>query len=208
MIKQLILLILSLLLVNTSLMSTSVAKENILVLGDSLSANYGIAAEQGWVHLLQQRLDQEYPNYQVVNASISGDTTANGLNRLRPALEQHQPKLILLELGANDGLRGFPLTYMKKNLEKIIQLGTQRQAEVILIGMRIPPNYGKKYTQAFYKIYQQLAKQYDLSLVPFMLDGVAGNPTLMQTDGLHPNAKGQPIILNNIYPYLKTKLAP
>jgi len=198
---RLILLIMSLLVINTIQ-----AEDNILILGDSLSAGYGIKQEKSWVYLLQEKLDQQYPQYQIVNASISGDTTANGLNRLPQALQQYQPKLVIIELGANDGLRGLPLSYAKKNLEKIIQLGLEQHTKILLVGMRIPPNYGKKYTQAFAAIYPQLAEQYQLSLVPFMLEGVAGNPTFIQADGLHPNADAQPMILEHIWSALSSLL--
>jgi len=195
--RLLILLIMSLLVINTS-----AAKDNIVILGDSLSAGYGIKQEENWVSLLQNRLDKEYPQYRIINASISGDTSANGLYRLANALQQHTPKIIIIELGANDGLRGLPIKYAKNNLEKIIQLSQKTSAKILLIGMRIPPNYGKKYTEAFAKIYPNLEEQYNLPLVPFMLDGVAGNSSLMQLDGLHPNAKAQSKILDNIWPYL------
>ena len=191
---RLILLIMSLLAINTIQ-----AKDNILILGDSLSAGYGIKQEQSWVYLLQQKLAQNYPHYQIHNESISGDTTANGLNRLPGGLQQYQPKLVIIELGANDGLRGLPLNYIKKNLQKIIQLCLQEQAKILLVGMRIPPNYGKKYTQAFAALYPQLSEQYQLAQIPFMLEGVAGNPKLIQSDGLHPNAEAQALILENIW---------
>jgi len=188
----------SLLMINTSM-----ATDNILILGDSLSAGYGLKPEENWVFLLQRQLDKKDLKYKIVNASISGDTTANGLNRLPHALEQYRPKLVILELGANDGLRGLPINYAKKNLEKIINRIHQHQAEILLVGMRIPPNYGKKYTQAFSAIFPTLAKQYQLPLVPFMLDGVAGDPAMIQLDGLHPNALAQRRIMENIWSHLK-----
>lgn len=194
---RLVILIMGLLLLNAIK-----AQDNILILGDSLSAAYGIKPEQSWVYLLQQRLNEKQPKYQLVNASISGDTTANGLNRLEAALQQSQAKIVVVELGANDGLRGLPISYASKNLEKIIQTIKQKQIKILLLGMRIPPNYGKKYTQVFAAIYPKLAKKHKLALVPFMLESVSGNPILIQADGLHPNAQAQPLILENIWPFL------
>jgi acyl-CoA thioesterase-1 len=185
------------------LLNTMKAQDNILILGDSLSAAYKIQPQQSWVYLLQQRLNETYPHYKVVNESTSGHTTANGFNQLNPALQQNNPKIVIVELGANDGLRGLAISHAKKNLEKIIQLSQQKKAQILLLGMRIPPNYGKKYTQAFAKIYTQLAEKYQLLLVPFLLEGIAGNPSLTQADGLHPNAQAQPLILENIWPSLK-----
>lgn len=195
------------LLIMGILMSNAIqAQDNILILGDSLSAGYGLKTEQNWVTLLQQRLDQQYPDYKIINASISGDTTTNGLNRLPAALKLSQPKIIIIELGANDGLRGLPLGYTKNNLEKIIKASQQQTSQILLLGMKIPPNYGKKYTQAFAESFPQLAEQYELALVPFMLEGVSGHPKYIQTDGLHPNAQAQALILDNIWPYLQTLL--
>lgn len=195
------------LLIMGILMSNAIqAQDNILILGDSLSAGYGLKAEKNWVTLLQQRLNQQYPDYKIINASISGDTTANGLNRLPAALKLSQPKIIIIELGANDGLRGLPLGYAKNNLEKIIKASQQQTSQILLLGMKIPPNYGKKYTQAFAEVFPQLAEQYELALVPFMLEGVSGHPKYIQTDGLHPNAQAQALILDNIWPYLQTLL--
>jgi acyl-CoA thioesterase I len=187
------------------------AQDNILILGDSLSAGYGLQQHQSWVYLLQQRLNQHYPQYQIVNESTSGDTTANGLNRLSTVLQQTLPKIVIVELGANDGLRGLSLSYMKKNLDKIIQTIQkktiqQKETKILLLGMRIPPNYGKRYTQAFAAIYPKLAEEYQLGLVPFMLEGVSGNPSLIQLDGLHPNAQAQALILENIWLELKSLL--
>ena len=178
----------------------------ILVFGDSLSAAYGIPAEQGWVNLLQRRLTERGYPHQVVNASISGDTTSGGLSRLPAALEQHRPALVILELGANDGLRGQPPMVMNRNLARMIELAQQVGARVLLAEMRIPPNYGPLYTQKFQATFGALAKRYDIPLIPFMLDGVAGNPALIQDDGLHPRAEGQPRILENIWPILQPAL--
>lgn len=179
------------------------AKPVILVYGDSLSAAYGIAQEQGWVSLLQQRLDKNKLNFTVINASISGETTSGGLSRIDGALKEHQPKIILIELGANDGLRGLPIAEMRKNLNAMIAISKKYKAKVILIGMRIPPNYGLKYTGDFKSSYELLAKQYKLAFVPFLLDGVAGSRELNQEDGIHPIAKAEPIVLNNVWRVLE-----
>jgi len=200
-IKRLVILIMAFLLINTIK-----AENNILIVGDSLSAAYGLKQKQGWVYLLQQRLDKKYPQYQIINESISGDTTANGLIRLPQALQHSQPKIVIIELGANDGLRGLPVSFVNKNLRIMIQAIQQSKAKILLLGMRIPPNYGKRYSEAIAAIYSQLAQQYQLELVPFMLDGIAGNPTLIQADGLHPNAQAQVLILENIWPSLKKLL--
>lgn len=178
----------------------------ILVFGDSLSAAYGIPAEQGWVSLLQRRLAERGYPHQVINASISGDTTSGGLSRLPAALEQHRPALIILELGANDGLRGQPPMVMNRNLARMIELSQQAGAQVLLAEMRIPPNYGPLYTQKFQTSFGELAKRYDIPLIPFMLEGVAGNPALIQDDGLHPRAEGQPRILENVWKVLESVL--
>jgi acyl-CoA thioesterase I len=178
----------------------------ILVLGDSLSAGYGIPAEQGWVSLLQRRLTERGFPYQVVNASISGDTTGGGLSRLPAALERHRPALVILELGANDGLRGQPPMAMANNLGRMIELSRQAGARVALTEMRVPPNYGPLYTQKFQATFGELAKQYDIPLLPFLLEGVAGHPALIQEDGLHPRAEAQPKILDNVWPALEPLL--
>jgi acyl-CoA thioesterase-1 len=178
----------------------------ILVLGDSLSAGYGIPAEQGWVSLLQRRLAERGFPHQVVNASISGDTTSGGLSRLPAALERHRPTLVILELGANDGLRGQLPLAMANNLGRMIELSRQAGAQVLLAEMRIPPNYGPSYTQKFQATFGELAKHYDIPLIPFLLEGVAGNPALIQEDGLHPRAEAQPRILDNVWPVLEPLL--
>ena len=173
--------------------------QTILVLGDSLSAAYGIPRERGWVSLLQQKL----PNGNVVNAGISGDTTDGGLARLPNLLQKHKPTIVVIELGANDGLRGFQIQRIRDNLRQLVQLSLRANSKVLLIGIKIPPNYGLRYTSDFYESYTALAKEFKLPLVPFMLDGVAGNPELMQDDGLHPRAEGQQKILDNIWKYLQ-----
>ncbi len=185
----------------STLASTS-SRESVLVLGDSLSAAYGVAIDSGWVALLQQHLQQAGHPVEVFNASISGETTQGGLARLPDLLTRHRPDVVVIELGANDGLRGFPLHLIRANLAQMVQLSKAAEAEVLLLGMRIPPNYGSKYTSAFYEIYQQLAQQENTALVPFLLDGVAAEDTMMQDDGLHPNANAQPVLLRNVLPTL------
>lgn len=175
----------------------------IVVFGDSLSAAFGIAQTDGWVHLLQQRLSTRYYQATVVNASISGETTQGGLSRITQVLDTHRPDIVLLELGGNDGLQGLPLTLMKDNLDRIIQTIQSRGIKILLLGIHLPPNYGKYYTQQFDQTYTELARQYDLPLVPFLLEGVATNRELMQDDGIHPKASAQNQILNNVWPYLK-----
>ena len=178
----------------------------ILVFGDSLSAALGIRPEQGWVALLAQRLQTQGYGYQVVNASVSGETSAGGLERLPRALQLHAPAIVILELGANDGLRGLPLSAMRTNLGRMVQLAQAAHARVLLVEMRIPPNYGPRYTEEFASIYPQLAQQYHLPLVPFLLEKVALDPALMQQDGLHPNAAAEPAVLDTLWPYLKPLL--
>ncbi len=174
----------------------------ILVMGDSLSAGHGIDARQSWVSLLQLRLQREAFPHRVVNASISGETTAGGLSRLKPALARHRPAIVVIELGANDGLRGLPLTQMRDNLQKMIDAARQDGARVLLIGMRLPPNYGPRYTRAFQDVYLKLAKQNGIALVPFLLAGVSEKREWMQADNLHPRAEAQPGLLENVWPAL------
>jgi acyl-CoA thioesterase I len=174
----------------------------IIVLGDSISAGYGIEVDEGWVALLQKKLLEAKINYNISNASISGDTSAGGLARIDPLLTAHKPAIVLLQLGANDGLRGLSPVQMKSNLAEIVHRAQKAGAKVILLGMKIPPNYGKRYIDMFYNVYPQLAKELDIPFVPFLLEDVALNKDLMQADGLHPNAKAQPILANKIEPYL------
>jgi len=186
-----------------SLMSMSaMAKPLIVVLGDSISAGYGIEVAEGWVALLQKKLIDTNSHYSISNASISGDTSAGGLARIDQILTVDKPAIILLQLGANDGLRGLSPVQMKNNLAEIVRRVQKAKAKVILLGMKIPPNYGKRYVDLFYNVYPQLAKELDIPLVPFILDDVALNKDLMQADGLHPNAKAQPILASKIEPYL------
>jgi acyl-CoA thioesterase-1 len=182
------------------------ASQTILVFGDSLSAAYGIPRETGWVSLLDQRLASDKPGYRVINASVSGETTSGGLRRIAAALSEHQPAIVLIELGANDGLRGLQIDDTRSNLATMIELCHQSRAKVVLIGMRIPPNYGIQYTRNFSEMFSGLARQYKLQLVPFLLDGIAGNPDRVQPDGLHPVATAQPLILENVWPALQPLL--
>lgn len=185
---------------------TALASQTILVFGDSLSAAYGIPRNSGWVSLLEQRLANEKPGWLVINASVSGETTSGGLSRILPVLLEHQPAIVVLELGANDGLRGLAIKDAERNLSKIIEASRNAKARVIMLGMRIPPNYGLKYTSEFSRMYVALAKRYKTALVPFFLDGVAGNPKLIQPDGLHPTANAQSKLLQNIWPELQKLL--
>ena len=188
-------------------MPTLVSAKTILILGDSLSAGYGIDAKQGWVNLLQQRLDQQYPKqHKVVNASVSGETTSGALARLPKLLQTHKPNVVVIELGGNDGLRGQPPQMIQKNLAQLIQQSQKANATVVVLGMKIPPNYGTAYSKAFENNYKVVSQQYKVKLLPFFLEGVAGNKSLMQKDLVHPNGKAQPILLNLAYPYIKGAL--
>jgi len=178
----------------------------ILVVGDSLSAAYGIPVEQGWVALLQECLEREAYPYRVVNASISGDTTANARARLDAALASDEPAVLLLELGGNDGLRGLSLAAMKDNLAAMIVSAQQAGAKILLIGVQLPPNYGPRYTQRFQAIYQELASEYDLALLPSLVAGIGTESDLMQADGIHPNASAQPLIRDRIWKELQPLL--
>lgn len=178
----------------------------ILVFGDSLSAAYGVRPEQGWVTLLTQRLQTQGYGYQVINASVSGETSSGGLERLPRALSLHAPDILILELGANDGLRGLPVNAMHDNLAQMVRLAQAAGARVLLVAIRIPPNYGPRYTDEFGRAYGEIAQKYHLPLVPFLLEKVALDAALMQEDGLHPNAAAQPIILDTVWPHLKPLL--
>lgn len=184
----------------------SAATPTILVYGDSLSAAYGIPREQGWVNLLQQHLQKQGLLYQVVNASISGETTSGGLSRIAQTLRQYKPDFVLLELGANDGLRGLPVAEMQRNLAAMIEASQKANARVMLVGIMIPPNYGPRYTHEFTDSFSTLAQRYQLPLLPFLLDGVAGKPELTQDDGLHPTAAAQPQVMDNVWKVLQPEL--
>jgi acyl-CoA thioesterase-1 len=179
----------------------------ILVFGDSLSASYGIPADRGWVSLLEQRIHQKKPGYRVVNASISGETTSGGRYRIEQVLAEHLPAVVILELGANDGLRGLPLDAAASNLNAIISICRNRKARVLLIGMRLPPNYGNAYTTKFQAIYPQLAQRHKIPFLPFLLEGFADNPDLFQADGLHPTTAVQPLIMERVWKILQPMLA-
>lgn len=177
--------------------------KTILIVGDSLSAGYGMQPQQGWVYLLQKRLDQQYPKaHKVVNASVSGETTSGALARLPKLLQMHAPHVVVIELGGNDGLRGQPPQMIQKNLAQLIQKSQQAKAEVILLGMKIPPNYGTAYSKAFENSYKTVSQQYKVKLLPFFLEGIAGKKDLIQSDQIHPNAKAQPMLLKHAYPYI------
>ena len=180
---------------------------SILVLGDSLSAAYGIRLEQGWVALLGARLKKEGYGHSVVNASSSGETTGGALARLPRALERHRPAVVVIELGGNDGLRGLPIAQVRDNLDQLIRLSRRSGAQVLLIGMRIPPNYGPAYASEFHALYSELAHRHGVPLVPFFLEGIALDDSLMQEDGIHPNAAAQSRLLAQIWPKLRPLLA-
>lgn len=169
------------------------------MVGDSLSAAYGVDVQAGWVALLAKRLEREKFDYQVVNASISGDTTANGLTRLPRLLAAHKPAVVIIELGGNDGLRGLSLEQMKHNINAMVTEAKSGNARVLIVGMRLPPNYGKFYTERFRRIYQEIASEQHVALTPFLLDGIATHRRLMQPDGIHANAKAQPKMLENVW---------
>jgi len=179
----------------------------ILVLGDSISGAYGINSNEGWVALLQQRLTQNSFNYRMVNASVSGDTTRTGLNRLDNALQQHQPAIVIVALGGNDGLRGLPFSEIEASLSGIIQKCQQHGAKLLLTGVRLPPNYGAFYNTRFATLFQQLSDTYQVALVPKLLDQVSDHPELMQPDGIHPTAAAQAQILENVWPHLQPLLS-
>lgn len=186
---------------------TWVFAKTVMVLGDSISAGYGIEPQQAWVNLLQKRLDQQYPKqHKVVNASVSGETTSGALARLPNLLQTHKPNVVVIELGGNDGLRGQPPLMIQKNLAQLIQQSQKANATVVVLGMKMPPNYGTAYSKAFENNYKVVSQQYKVKLLPFFLEGVAGNKSLMQKDLVHPNAKAQSILLNLAYPYIKGAL--
>jgi len=182
------------------------AAKNVLVLGDSLSAAHNIPVEAGWVHLLEVRLKQMEPDWTVINASISGDTSVSGRNRLPALLAHYHPRVVVIELGANDGLRGLPLTDLRTNLSTMIDAAQRAGAKVLLLGIEMPVNYGPQYRDGLRAVYADLAKEKHAALVPFLLDGVALNPALMQEDGLHPVSAGEPHVLENVWPKLKPLL--
>jgi acyl-CoA thioesterase I len=182
--------------------NTAVKPTKIMVMGDSLSAGYGIDVNQGWVSLLEKELTKNY-SVQIINASVSGETSSGGNNRLPALLKEHQPNIVILELGGNDALRGQPLKLLEKNLQLMIDDCKRIDAKIVLAGMQIPPNYGARYSNQFKALYPQLAEKNQLALIPFLLEGVGGNSNLIQRDGIHPTAEAQPLIVNNALPVLE-----
>lgn len=187
-------------------MAQNAAAGTVLIVGDSISAGFGLDTRLGWVSLLEQRLKREGFDDTVVNASISGDTSAGGQARLPALLAEHKPELVILELGGNDGLRGLLPTQLQQNLASMIQQSQKAGAKVLLLGMRLPPNYGVRYTTAFAEVFPQVAKENDIPLVPFLLEGIGGVPSMVQSDGIHPTAEAQPRLLENVWPMLKPLL--
>ena len=181
----------------------SPSTKTILVLGDSLSAEYGIGRDKGWVARLQKTLDEKAPGHNLVNASISGDTTSGGLSRLPGTLEKHQPDYVIIELGGNDALRGLPLAMTQSNLKRMTEMAQAKGAKVLLAGMQIPPNYGRDYAQAFMSLYPSVAIEAGAGLIPFFLEGVAQRMDLFQQDGIHPNEQAQPIMADTVWKYLE-----
>lgn len=178
----------------------------VLVVGDSISAALGLDTQQGWVSLLQNRLQEGGFAHQVVNASISGDTSSGGMARLPALLSQHRPQLVIIELGGNDGLRGQPPAQLQQNLARMVDVSTAAGAKVLLLGMRLPPNFGQRYTQAFAQVFSDVAADKQVPLVPFLLEGVGGVPGMMQADGIHPAVAAQPRLLENVWPTLEPLL--
>lgn len=185
--------------------SSALAAKTVLVFGDSLSAGYGIRPQEAWPALLEKRLGERRLNYNVANLSISGETTAGGRSRLAAALREHRPSVVVIALGANDGLRGLPLVQMRANLEHMVTISQQAGARVALLGMRLPPNYGP-YAEQFFQTFSELAKQHKTAYLPFLLEPVATQPTMFQADQLHPTAKAQPLILDHVWPALQPLL--
>ena len=180
----------------------------VLIFGDSLSAGYGLEVDQSWASLLQARLTQQGYEHRVVNASISGETTEGGATRIDNALQDFSPALIILELGGNDGLRGFPASRMQANLEKIVTRAKATGAAVVLLGIRIPTNYGQRYSKEFEDVFRQVSAKYDIQWIEFFMEGIALNDDLLQEDRIHPNAEAQPILLDNAWPIISAKLQP
>lgn len=198
--------LLTLFLFLTAIPAAGAETPTVLVFGDSLSAGFGIDVDQSWPTLLQSRLRTQGYEHRVVNASISGETTEGGASRISTALERFRPSVVILELGGNDGLRGFPPERMRGNLGTIIETSKASGAAVVLLGIRIPSNYGSRYTTAFEAIYRELADELDVPWIEFFMDGVAMNDELMQDDGIHPNAAAQPVLLDNAWPIIREAL--
>jgi acyl-CoA thioesterase-1 len=179
----------------------------ILVFGDSISAAYGMAQEQGWVHLLSEQFEQNNIPYRIVNASVSGETTGGGLIRLPKTLDIHQPDIVIIELGGNDGLRGYPISKIQNNLLELTSISKATGARVLLVGMVLPPNYGRRYTNAFEKVFTDIADSQLVPILPFLLDGVSTSRNLLQKDGIHPTVEAQPLLRDEIWPLLKPMLS-
>ncbi|WP_165681310.1 arylesterase [Metapseudomonas otitidis] len=188
------------------LLAQEAAAGTVLVVGDSISAALGLETSQGWVSLLQKKLDSERIDHRVVNASISGDTSAGGAARLPALLGEHKPEVVIIELGGNDGLRGQPPAQLQQNLASMVEQSRQAGSKVLVLGMRLPPNYGKRYTDAFARVFSDVAKEQQVPLVPFFLEGVGGVEGMMQADGIHPAAGAQPKLLENVWPSLQPLL--
>ena len=191
---------------NGSAAATPQGQPAILVLGDSISAAYGMSLQEGWVHLLQQRLRKSHPGYRVVNASISGETSGGAASRLPTLLARHRPAIVIIELGGNDGLRGYPVKRLQTQLVQMARQSAATGARVMIVAMEIPPNYGRRYTRQFRKSFALAADSTGSTLVPFLLEGVAMNPGLMQADSIHPTVEAQPLLLDNVWPYLEPLL--
>ena len=179
----------------------------LLVMGDSISAAYGMELRQGWVALLKKRLELTHPNWKVINGSISGETTAGGLRRLPTLMSTHLPSVVLIELGGNDGLRGYPIDQLQKNLQALAQTAEAGGAKALIAAMEIPPNFGSRYTTLFRESFATVAGKTNAALIPFVLAGIATNPALMQADGIHPTQQAQSTILDNVWPYIEQALA-
>lgn len=179
----------------------------MLVMGDSISAAYGMELSQGWVALLQNRLELTHPTWKVINGSISGETAAGGLRRLPALMTTHRPGIVLIELGGNDGLRGYPINQLQENLKGLVRTAEAEGAQALLAAMEIPPNFGRRYTTLFRESFEKVAEDSDAILIPFLLANVAANPALMQADGIHPTQQAQSTILDNVWPYLEAALA-
>jgi acyl-CoA thioesterase I len=199
-------ILISLLFLFSTATATAAGSPTIVIFGDSLSAGYGIDVDQSWAALLQTRLKEQGYEHQVINASISGETTEGGATRIDAALQDFSPDLIILELGGNDGLRGFPASRMKVNLEKIVSRAKATGAAVILLGIRIPSNYGSRYSTAFENVFRQVSADLDVEWIEFFMAGIAMNDELLQNDRIHPNAAAQPILLDNAWPIISATL--
>jgi acyl-CoA thioesterase-1 len=194
-------------LTGSPLASPATPEKTILIVGDSISAAYGMSLEEGWVALLARQLEESHPDYSVINASISGETSAGAAARLPRLLEHHRPRVVVIELGGNDGLRGYPVKRLRENLRNMVELSAAADARVLLLGMEIPPNYGARYTAQFRESFALVAGETDSDLVHFMLDGIATDPKLMQADGIHPTRAAQVMLLANVWPQLEAMLA-